>query len=268
MCKSDNHSKKALFFDIDGTLVSFETHKVPQSTVDALQKAKEKGHLIFISTGRPYVIINNLTQLQEKGLIDGYITMNGAYCFVGDDVLYKSCIPENEVRKMAEIAERAGYASIFVSEHTMTVCNPDEEVRKIFYDFLHINKLPETTFKELDPSNIYQMTIFFKEDVEKAISKELPSCEFNRWYPTFVDLTAKGNNKAHGVRILSEHCGVPIEDTVAFGDGGNDVSMLEEAGIGVAMGNASDDVKRKSDYVTDTVDNDGILKALENLHII
>ena len=73
---------KALFFDIDGTLVSFKTHEIPVSTIEALTAAKAKGIHIFISTGRPRVIINNLSALQERNLIDGYITMNGAYCFV------------------------------------------------------------------------------------------------------------------------------------------------------------------------------------------
>ena len=73
---------KALFFDIDGTLVSFKTHKIPQSTVDALEQAKKNGVEVYISTGRPQLIINNLGQIEH--LIDGYITTNGARCFVGD----------------------------------------------------------------------------------------------------------------------------------------------------------------------------------------
>lgn len=71
---------KALFFDIDGTLVSFQTHEIPVSAVEALAAAKAEGHRIFIATGRPRIIISNLGALQERGLIDGYITMNGAYC--------------------------------------------------------------------------------------------------------------------------------------------------------------------------------------------
>ena len=75
---------KALFFDIDGTLVSFETHRIPSSTIEALEAAHAKGLKIFIATGRPKAIINNLSELQDRNLIDGYITMNGAYCFVGE----------------------------------------------------------------------------------------------------------------------------------------------------------------------------------------
>ena len=71
---------KALFFDIDGTLVSFRTHEIPESTVNALEEVKKQGLKVYISTGRPLSIITNLGQIQH--LIDGYITTNGAYCFV------------------------------------------------------------------------------------------------------------------------------------------------------------------------------------------
>ena len=75
----DKNSKiKALFFDIDGTLVSFQTHRIPQSTVEALEKAKQNGVNIYISTGRPIILITNLGQIEH--LIDGYITTNGARC--------------------------------------------------------------------------------------------------------------------------------------------------------------------------------------------
>ena len=93
---------KALFFDIDGTLVSFETHRIPPSTIEALEAAHAKGLKIFIATGRPKAIINNLSELQDRNLIDGYITMNGAYCFVGEEVIYKSATLEKALRQLEQ----------------------------------------------------------------------------------------------------------------------------------------------------------------------
>ena len=81
---------KALFFDIDGTLVSFKSHRIPQSTVDALEQAKKNGVKVYISTGRPKQIINNLGQIEH--LIDGYITANGARCFVEDTLVSQHTI--------------------------------------------------------------------------------------------------------------------------------------------------------------------------------
>ena len=231
---------KALFFDIDGTLVSFKTHEVPESTIEALQKAHDRGNKIFISTGRPYQIINNLGPLQQRGLIDGYITMNGAYCFIDDNVLYKSPIPQETVKNVAEISRREGFPTIFVGEKSMKVCQPDEKVRKNF----------------LTP------------DFEPKIKPYLNQCELNRWYPTFVDITAKGNTKAHGIQVILDHLHLSVDDAMAFGDGGKAISMLLAAGTGIAMGNSDDKVKAAADYVTTSVDDNGIANALQRFGLI
>lgn len=86
-----NHKIKALFFDIDGTLVSFQTHQIPASTVQALEEAKANGVQVYISTGRPLSLITVLGSIQH--LIDGYITTNGAYCFVGNHDVCQHAIP-------------------------------------------------------------------------------------------------------------------------------------------------------------------------------
>ena len=86
----------ALFFDIDGTLVSFESHQIPPSTILALTQAKANGHKVFIATGRPPIIITNLGAIEH--LIDGYVTTNGALCFVGDEVVSCKHIPADEAR--------------------------------------------------------------------------------------------------------------------------------------------------------------------------
>ena len=83
---------KALFFDIDGTLVSFKTHNIPESTIEALTAAKNNGVDIFISTGRPRPLINNIQSISH--LVKGYITTNGAYCFAGNQT--NSCAPNNQ----------------------------------------------------------------------------------------------------------------------------------------------------------------------------
>ena len=115
---------KALFFDIDGTLVSFKTHEIPVSTIEALTAAKAKGIHIFISTGRPRVIINNLSALQERNLIDGYITMNGAYCFVEDTVIYKSPIPTAEVDALTAFCHERNIRAFTASVRAVTASSP------------------------------------------------------------------------------------------------------------------------------------------------
>lgn len=259
---------KALFFDIDGTLVSFETHRIPQSTLAALEAAHAKGYKIFIATGRPKAIINNLSELQDRNLIDGYITMNGAYCFVGKEVIYKSSIPPEEVKAMADFCQKKGVPCIFVEEHAISVCQPNEMVKKIFYDFLHVNTIPTVSFEEATRKEIIQMTPFITEEEEKEVLPLIPTCEVGRWFPAFADVTAKGDTKQKGIDEIIRHFGIKLEETMAFGDGGNDISMLRHAAIGVAMGQAKDDVKAAADYVTTSVDEDGISNAMKHFGII
>lgn len=259
---------KALFFDIDGTLVSFQTHTIPSSTIEALEAAKKNGVQIFISTGRPKLIINNLGELQKRNLIDGYITMNGSYCFVNNEVIYKHPIDPTEVETLARICEQHNYPCIFVGEHEASVCQPDAMVRQIFYEHLGVDEFPVSSFEEAIHRDIYQMTAFFNPKEETQIAPLLPNCEFGRWHPAFVDITAKGNTKQQGIDQIIHYFGIRLEDTMAFGDGGNDVSMLRHAGIGIAMGNAKDDVKDIADYVTDSVDEDGVRNALKHFGVI
>ena len=259
---------KALFFDIDGTLVSFKTHRIPSSTIEALEAAHAKGLKIFIATGRPKAIINNLSELQDRNLIDGYITMNGAYCFVGEQVIYKSAIPQEEVKAMAAFCEKKGVPCIFVEEHHISVCQPDDMVKKIFNDYLKVDVLPVKTPEEAIRREIFQMTPFITLEQEKEILPQLPDCESGRWFPAFADITAKGNTKQKGIDEIINHFGIRLEETMAFGDGGNDVSMLRHAAIGVAMGNAVDEVKEHANYITTSVDEDGVANALKHFSII
>lgn len=261
---------KALFFDIDGTLVSFQTHEVPVSTIEALAAAKAKGMKIFISTGRPKVIINNLSSLQEQELIDGYITMNGAYCFVGEQVIYKHPIPTDEVKTLTGFCARHNIPCIVVSEHGICACQPGQQVKEIFVEYLKVTApIPTVSVEEaVGKQDIFQLTPFFTVEEEEKIRPLVPHCEMGRWHPSFVDVTAQGTTKQRGIDAICRHFGLKTEETMAFGDGGNDISMLRHAGIGVAMGNAREEVKAVADYVTASVDEEGVAQALKHFGII
>lgn len=214
---------KALFFDIDGTLVSFETHRIPSSTIEALEAAHAKGLKIFIATGRPKAIINNLSELQDRNLIDGYITMNGAYCFVGEEVIYKSAIPQEEVKAMAAFCEKKGVPCIFVEEHNISVCQPNEMVKKIFYDFLHVNVIPTVSFEEASNKEVIQMTPFITEEEEKEVLPSIPTCEIGRWYPALrmsqpkAIPNRKASMKSSGILASSwkKRCPSATEETIS-----------------------------------------------------
>lgn len=262
---------KALFFDIDGTLVSFKTHQIPSSTLEALERAREKGISIFISTGRPKVLITVLGQMEERGLIDGYITMNGAYCFVGDQVVGKQFMDADNAAYIMRYCEERNIPCIVVGEHDICTCQANEAYRDLFFNRLKAGfDIPETTTREVlaQGGEVLQLTAFITSEQEEEVSQKVNQVEYGRWTKEFADITPKGVTKQHGMDVVCGHFGIKLEETMSFGDGGNDIPMLRHAGVGVAMGNAVDAAKEVADYVTTSVDEDGVALALHHYGVI
>ena len=256
---------KALFFDIDGTLVSFKTHTIPQSTCNALKKLKANGHKLFIATGRPKLLLNNLGDLE----FDGFITMNGAHCFTANHTdIFKGLIPSDDIERLISYYTTHDYPFICTlnNEWFITHSNADvEEVCKL----IKIKTPPIAPIETARGKEIMEIMGYFPQSAEKEIFENvLTHCEARRWHPLFSDIVTKGISKSMGIDKMIQYFGIQHIDTIAFGDGRNDISMLRHSNIGIAMGNADDKVKVSANYVTDSVDNDGIEKALKELNLI
>ena len=257
----------ALFFDIDGTLVSFKTHEIPPSTIFALTQAKANGSRVYIATGRPPVIITNLGAIEH--LVDGYITTNGALCYVGDELVSYQPIAKSDVQTCLDDAEAKGYSLIVVGRSDVAVFDPSGDVDRIFRRMLAVEELAKAApLEKVLAQDIMQLTPFFPADYEARLMQRLPQCVSGRWHPEFTDITANGADKGKGMLAIARHEGFDPSHTIAFGDGGNDTSMIVLAGIGIAMGNAIDELKAQADYVTTSVDDDGILNALRHFQVI
>ena len=257
---------KALFFDIDGTLVSFETHKIPVSTIEALTLAKKKGIKIYISTGRPYHLINVES---IKHLIDGYITANGAYNFIGERIISCNSIPLKDVLTVIALADKMDFACMVVGDCDFAVYNTNVLVDQIFRQLLNVSNLQENVpIGPILEQPILQLTPIINQEDEVKVMSKLFNCVSNRWHPDFTDITKKNVDKGNGLISIITNEGLDVSETMAFGDGGNDISIIKRAGIGVAMGNANNYVQSAADYVTDTVDNDGIKKAFLHFGLI
>ena len=260
-------NKYALFFDIDGTLVSFNTHEIPASAVKALTEAKENGSHIYIATGRPPLIINNLSQIEH--LIDGFITINGALCYIGHEQVCCHPIPGEDVMTCVQDSQAKNYGLIVVGRSQVAVLDPTGSVDRIFRQFLNVKEFDKPSpLEEVLRQDILQLTAFFDADYEKEMLARMPHCVSGRWHPEFTDITAREADKGKGIQAIARHQGFDPGRTIAFGDGGNDLSMILQAGIGVAMGNATPELKQQADYITTGVDDDGILNALRHFNVI
>lgn len=262
---------KALFFDIDGTLVSFLSHHIPQSTVDAITEAKAKGIRIYIATGRPIQIIDNLSQIEH--LVDGYVTTNGAYCFVDRNNQRQeiTChdIPTKDIQTMIDAASAWNASVIMVGTDNIAVYNYHDIVDEVFGKRIGVTAIDYSTpLEEVLAQPILQMTPFIDEQQEKLLMTSLSDCVSGRWCPDFTDITHFNADKGKGIEAMAKHEGLELSEIMAFGDGGNDLSMIKKAGIGVAMGNAGEELKAVADYITTAIDEDGIANALKAFNII
>lgn len=253
---------KALFFDIDGTLVSFKTHKILDSTVRAIRRAKDMGLQIYISTGRPFSLINNIHEISN--LIDGFITVNGAYCFIDKQVIFCSPIPQDDVSAVIKMSDEMGFACMVVGEKEVVMYHSNAKVDVIFRQMLNVRQMKESNdIDALLRQPVLQLTPVISENEERQIMPLLTHCVSSRWYPDFADITARDVDKGRGLTAVMSYKGLSREETMAFGDGGNDIPIIKAAGIGVAMGNANESLKSVADYVTAAVDDNGIESALD-----
>lgn len=254
---------KALFFDIDGTLVSFNTHLIPQSTIDSLRLAKQQGIKVYISTGRPLPFIVNLGQIAD--LIDGYITTTGAMCMVGNEVVSCHSIEAGDVEKVLEACDRWQLPCIVVGAQHIGVYRHNALVDEIFSKGLGLHDFVYTPLDSVLKEPIIQLTPFITTEQERELLAQLHACNSGRWTAAFTDITHTDADKGKGLLAMAAHEHLDVAQTIAFGDGGNDITILRQAGIGVAMGNAVEEVKQNADFITTSVDEDGIRNALSQL---
>ena len=255
---------KAIFLDIDGTMVSFNTHRVPENTRQALCEARSKGIKVFVATGRHYTDINNLGELE----FDGYITLNGGYCFIGEQVIFKKHIPHEDVAAFIRYGEDVEPIPCFFVEADRVSANMEDEYVANMMKLVKFEPRPIVPAHEFLNKEIFQLTAFFPIEREEEIMKYLPGCIATRWYPTFADVVSRGVDKSVGLEKIGEYFGLAVDEIMALGDGGNDISMLRYAGTGVAMDNANEEVKQAADYVTTSVDDDGVGNAFRHFGVI
>ncbi|MCT1532204.1 Cof-type HAD-IIB family hydrolase [Sphingobacterium daejeonense] len=256
---------KAVFFDIDGTLLSFKTHEVPKSTVEAIKILQTHGIKTILSTGRSINSIDHVKFLD----FDGYITFNGGYCVTNTfEILFKQAIDKQDIESVLKYAQEQPLSFSFMSEKEITIHDVTPEIAGMY---AHLNlPVPKlVNMDTVDTSSILQTNIFLgPDDEQQFMDTVMPNSLASRWTPLFADVNPKGLSKKVGIDIFCKHFGIELENTMAFGDGGNDISMLKHVHIGVAMGNANPEVKEIADYTTDDVDNNGIWNALKHYGVI
>lgn len=261
---------KAAFFDVDGTLLSDKTnHLIPASTKAALAELRRRGVKCVLCTGRPPVQLPSCITDGWSGFeggFDAYVTMTGSLCYDEDgtysDVHIDPAICERFINQVAD-----GRFDVIILDREQSWASCDSEL-------IHeLERMVASTYPIRDPrkaigTSIYQFCVFVPPARQHEVEELMTDCIVTRWCDLFCDVVPASSSKPAGVRATMEHFGMADAETIAFGDGGNDATMLQYCTVGVAMGNGTDEAKAAADYVTTNVEDDGIVRALRHFGLI
>jgi Cof subfamily protein (haloacid dehalogenase superfamily) len=267
---NDCHMIKAVFFDIDGTLLAGDTHTVPKSAQDALHKLHDKGIYLFIASGRPPVQLEILPEELKNLPFDGWVFLNGQYCTDSKGkVLHEQTIEKESLKTLVPWLKKQEFAC------TIYELNYGYNLRFNEHEYQYLKSIGREDFLPPveDPiralsHDTYQICPVIPPEEDAEFLKHAPGMESARWTESFADMIPAGGGKPRGLQAMGEAFGFGQEEMMAFGDAGNDAGMLKYARIGVAMGNGTDAAKNAADYITTYIHEDGIANALKHFGLI
>ncbi|RLQ95914.1 Cof-type HAD-IIB family hydrolase [Falsibacillus albus] len=254
---------KMVFFDIDGTLLDHDKN-LPASTKKAVQMLKDKGIFVAIATGRAPFMYESLRKELD---IDSFVSFNGQYVVFENEVIYKNPLKTEDLEVLAAHSGEKGHPLVHLTDHTMKANHkhhPFIEESMGSLKMVH----PEYEPEFYQENEIYQSLLFCGHPEEHYYRDQFNQFKLIRWHDYSVDILPRGGSKAEGIKQMISRVGLEFKDVYAFGDGFNDVEMLESVGTGVAMGNAHPSVKEFADHVTEDVAQEGIYKGLKKLELI
>lgn len=255
---------KAIFFNVDGTLLPFSQKEIPDSALEALKALQSQGIKVFLATERhPAMLIS----LRKAFPFDGYVTLNGQYVFVQDDLLRAKPLAEGDVSELLAVLDEKKFSCVFM-EIGRSYANEVNDKTKLFASLYDVPLPSVADVSAVAQQEIYQVICFVSREEEKELLSSIHGPDFVRWSPLFTEMIPKGGGKELGLQTMGEYFNIDPEEMMVFGNEDNDVAMLQYAGIGVAMGNSTEEALEKADYVTGSPEEDGIYNALVHYKIL
>lgn len=270
-------SVKLIAFDLDGTLLD-DDKNLPEENLAALREAAEKGIHIVASTGRIYPGIPKI--IRELPFTRYFITCNGAsvYDAAEQKAIFRDEIPAELAIRICEYMDTLPV--VYYSYHDdggwmsrEQYKTADDYIHKSLHNMFRQVCVPVDDLKETirqRGTGVQKLQMHFKDPAARLRELEVfpelfPETLMTTSVPTNIEINSRGANKGSALRGLCEVLGIDIRDAVAFGDGINDLTMIRDAGTGVAMANADPAVKAAADMITDTNNNAGVAKTIREL---
>lgn len=261
---------KLVALDMDGTLLR-EDKTISDRTKKAIKDAREMGTTVVLATGRPIEgvrkVLKELDMLTDKDYVLSY---NGALVQKTSDkkVISKVALSGKDALELYKLSKELGVNLHAFSEKLGLVTPKMSKYTEVEAEIndIEVNIIDMNIIKEDDV--IIKIMMIDEPEVLGPAFDKLPKEIFEKYTvvrstPYFLEFLNKEANKGVGVELLAKHLGIKQEEIIAMGDAGNDKHMIEYAGLGVAMGNAFEEVKEIANYITDTNENDGVAKTIE-----
>ena len=244
---------KVIFFDIDGTLIDMEKKYITETTLRTLRQLKEKGIRLCIATGRGPMTLPKFEGIE----FDAYMTFNGSYCFGPEGDIFCNPIPAADVDRLIANAAAIGRPVSLATKDRLAANGADQDLK----DYYAIAKLELTVAEDFDRvrrENIYQLMLGCRETEYPAILQDVSGAKIAAWWDRAADVIPASGGKGVGVEKVLEYFGLKKDQSLAFGDGNNDIELLQAVGTGVAMENGSDRLKAIADEICGPVSEEGV----------
>lgn len=257
-----NHIK-IIFFDIDGTLIDMHQKKLTPKMIACIKALQSKGIKLIIATGRSPLSL----PVFEEVSFDAYLTFNGSLCFQNNDILYHQPIPKKDVLLLLENAKKL-HRPLAIATKDELVANGYDDDLADYYRFAHLELKPSPRFHEVLQQDIYQIMMGAYACEYDALLAGINGAKIAAWWDRAIDIIPATGGKGVAVTKILEAYHFSKEEALAFGDGNNDIEMLQSVGRGIAMGNASDALKEIADDICGPVSEDGIYHYCKKHHLI
>jgi len=255
---------KIIFFDIDGTLIDTQTKQISEKTLEALKRLKANGIKICIATGRSPITLPNFDGVE----FDVYLTFNGSYCYdQSRSTIFSNPISSDDVQKIIRNAASIGRPVSVATKDRLAANGIDDDLEE-YYSFAHQKLTVAEDFEEVCQEEIYQIMLGCRKADYATILKGVKGAKITAWWDRAVDIIPANSGKGMGIQKVLDYYHMEKAEAMAFGDGNNDIEMLEVVGTGVAMENASPQLKAAADDVCGHVAQDGIYHYLIHHGII
>ncbi|MFC0562420.1 Cof-type HAD-IIB family hydrolase [Halalkalibacter alkalisediminis] len=260
---------KMIVLDLDDTLLR-DDHTISDRTKNALMAAQEQGVKVVLASGRPTFGMNNIAEELKLHEYGSYIlSFNGAKIIDAktSEEHFSSTLSPEMVHRLYELSQAEGVGiHTYVNDWIITENEHPFTLKEGEITGLPIKKVTSFVDSVIAPV----VKVLMVEDPEKLIKvEEKLKQEFKgtlsimRSKPYFLEFLEEGVTKGSSLNALIQTLGIKREEVIAMGDSYNDLAMIEFAGLGVAMGNAPEDIKEAADYVTDSNMNDGVAMVVE-----